>query len=58
MGYSGCYAAREAFNFKGDFGKWIPFCKVGIANTISDTHFFNRPFTSLDTVDHFEVYGD
>jgi hypothetical protein len=40
--------------FEGDIGKWTPFGSAGIANTISDTHFFNRPFTSLGTVGHFE----
>jgi hypothetical protein len=32
----------------------IPFGSAGLANTISDTHFFNRPFTSLGLVGHFE----
>jgi hypothetical protein len=35
-------------------GKWTPFGSIGIANTVSDTHFFNRPFSSLGLVAHFE----
>ena len=31
-----------------------PFGSVGIANTVSDTAFFVRPFTSLGMVGHFE----
>src|SRR5215475_2548279 len=31
-----------------------PFGSVGIANTVSDTAFFVRPFTSLGIVGHFE----
>jgi hypothetical protein len=31
-----------------------PYANVGIANTISDTAFFIRPFTSLGIVGHFE----
>lgn len=37
-----------------DAGRFSPFGNVGIANTISDTNFFNRPFTSLGIVGHFE----
>lgn len=37
-----------------DFGRLTPFGNVGIANSISDTHFFNLPFTSLGVVGHFE----
>ncbi len=37
-----------------DLGGFTPFGNIGIANTISDTHFFNRPFTSLGIVGHLE----
>jgi hypothetical protein len=36
------------------FGPVTPFGNLGIANTISDTLFFVRPFTSLGLVGHFE----
>jgi hypothetical protein len=35
-------------------GKWVPFGSAGIANSISDTHFFTRPFTTLGIVGQFE----
>jgi len=35
-------------------GDWNPFGRAGIANTVSDTHFFTRPFSSLGLVGHFE----
>jgi len=35
-------------------GRFTPFASGGIANTISDTHFFYRPFTSLGVVGHVE----
>ena len=37
-----------------DGGKWVPFISAGIANSVSDTHFFTRPFTSLGIVGQFE----
>jgi hypothetical protein len=37
-----------------NIGRWSPFGNVGIANTISDTHFFSRPFSSLGLVGHAE----
>jgi hypothetical protein len=36
------------------FSSVTPFGSVGIANTVSDTAFFVRPFTSLGKVAHFE----
>jgi hypothetical protein len=36
------------------FSSVTPFGSFGIANTVSDTAFFVRPFTSLGTVGHFE----
>lgn len=41
-------------HFDRAFGRIRPFANVGVANTISDTHFFTRPFTSLGLVGHFE----
>ena len=40
--------------FERSFGSWTPFGSAGVANTISDTHFFNQPFASLGLVGHFE----
>ncbi len=40
--------------FEYDSGMWTPFVSAGIANSISDTHFFTRPFTSLGIVGQFE----
>ncbi len=36
------------------FGGLTPFGSAGIANTVSDTNFFLRPFTSLGIIGHFE----
>ena len=41
-------------NFSRKFSSVTPFGNVGIANTISDTSFFVRPFTSLGFVGHFD----
>jgi hypothetical protein len=43
--------------FSHRFDSFTPFGSVGIANTISDTNFFVRPFTSLGLVSHFEGGG-
>ena len=40
--------------FSGKVSSLTPFASVGIANTVSDTAFFVRPFTSLGLVSHFE----
>ncbi|MEJ2247516.1 MAG: hypothetical protein P8Y80_15795 [Acidobacteriota bacterium] len=40
--------------FEYSIGEWTPFGTVGIANSISDTHFFTRPFTSLGIVGQLE----
>ncbi|HUI42215.1 MAG TPA: hypothetical protein VL523_09610 [Terriglobia bacterium] len=40
--------------FDHNFGRLRPFLDAGFANTISDTHFFYRPFTTLGLVAHFE----
>ena len=36
------------------FSRFTPFANLGVANTVSDTAFFYRPFTSLGIVGHFE----
>ena len=38
----------------GKVSSLTPFGSVGVANTVSDTAFFVRPFTSLGIVGHFE----
>lgn len=40
--------------FGRDFGRLRPFANIGIANTVSDTPYFVRPFSTLGTVGHFE----
>lgn len=40
--------------FSRSFSSVTPFGSIGIANTISDTSFFVRPFSSLGLVGHFE----
>jgi len=40
--------------FSRQFSSLTPFASVGVANTVSDTAFFVRPFSSLGTVGHFE----
>ena len=40
--------------FSHKFSSVTPFGSAGLANTVSDTSFFVRPFTSLGKVSHFE----
>ena len=40
--------------FGRDFGALRPFANIGLANTVSDTPYFYRPFSTLGTVGHFE----
>ena len=40
--------------FDHTFSQVTPFANIGVANTVSDTHFFTRPFTSLGLVSHVE----
>ncbi|MBN2319145.1 MAG: hypothetical protein JXR49_08705 [Acidobacteria bacterium] len=40
--------------FEYNVGRWTPFGSVGIANSISDTHFFTRPFSSYGIVGQFD----
>ena len=41
-------------SFSHSFSSVTPFANAGIANTISDTAFFVRPFSSLGLVGHFD----
>jgi hypothetical protein len=41
--------------FSHSFSRVTPYASAGIANTISDTSFFVRPFTSKGIVSHFET---
>src|SRR5437867_10175012 len=43
--------------FSHRFNSFTPFGSAGLANTISDTNFFVRPFTSLGLVGHFAGGG-
>lgn len=40
--------------FSRRFGRVMPFGALGLANTVADTPFFVRPFTSKGIVGHFE----
>jgi hypothetical protein len=40
--------------FSHKFSSVTPFASAGLANTVSDTSFFVRPFTSLGVVSHFD----
>ena len=39
---------------EGTIGRFTPFGNVGFANSVSDTHFFSRPFSSLGFASQFE----
>src|SRR5262249_38777736 len=41
-------------SFSHSFSSLTPFANIGLANTVSDTSFFVRPFTSLGLVSHFD----
>jgi hypothetical protein len=41
-------------SFNHSFSAITPFTDIGVANTVSDTAFFVRPFTSLGLVTHFD----
>jgi hypothetical protein len=41
-----------------DFGRLTPFADAGLANSVTDTRFFLRPFTSFGKVAHFEAGTD
>ncbi len=41
--------------FDRRFGRFTPFAALGVANTVSDTPYYLRPFTSFGLVGHFEA---
>jgi len=41
-------------HFDRAFGRWTPFGDIGVGNTITDTRFFTRPFTTLGFDTHME----
>jgi hypothetical protein len=43
--------------FSRRFSTFVPFGSIGVANTVSDTAFFVRPFSSDGLVSHFEAGG-
>jgi hypothetical protein len=55
---SGFSTGRVTFDwnnhFNRTFSRITPFANIGVANTISDTHFFTRPFSSLGLIGHLE----
>ena len=55
LGYS---TGRATYDWNNHFDRPLlgltPFANIGVANTVSDTHFFTRPFTSFGTVAHLE----
>ncbi len=55
---SGLSTGRATYDWNNHFDKTVlgitPFINAGVANTVSDTHFFTRPFATLGTVGHFE----
>ena len=55
---SGLSTGRAMFDWTNHFDKGVlglrPFVNVGVANTISDTTFFTRPFTTLGMNTHEE----
>ncbi len=56
---SGLSTGRATYDwtnhFDHSFARLTPFADLGIANTVSDTSFFVRPFTTLGTVGHFDA---
>jgi hypothetical protein len=41
-------------HFAHGFDRLTPFLDVGVANSVPDTRFLHRPYTSLGTLAHFE----
>jgi hypothetical protein len=38
-----------------EFGRWTPFASAGVANSLFDTRYWHRPYTTLGTLAHFEA---
>jgi hypothetical protein len=45
-------------HFDRDIGRLTPFADVGLGNSIADTKFFKRPYTSYGHLAHFEAGTD
>jgi hypothetical protein len=52
---TGRFTADWTNSFSHTFGSVTPYASAGVANTIADTSFFVRPFTSDGLVGHFET---
>jgi hypothetical protein len=56
---SGLSTGRATYDwtnhFDRSFSRLTPFADLGIANTVADTSFLVRPFTTLGTLAHFEA---
>jgi hypothetical protein len=56
----GFSTGRATYDWTNHFDRPIPlvgitpFANIGVGDTVTDTHFFVRPFTSLGTVTHLE----
>lgn len=42
-------------HFDHAFGHFVPYAELGVANTVTDTPYYLRPFSSFGTVGHFEA---
>jgi hypothetical protein len=42
-------------HFDRGFGRWTPYADLGLANTVPDTRFLVRQFSTLGTVAHFDA---
>ena len=51
---SGRATADWSNHFDRTFGRVTPFVNLGVANTVPDTAYFVRPFTTLGLAGHFE----
>lgn len=45
-------------HFSHSFSRVTPFLEAGVSNTVPDSTFFTRPFTSLGAITHFEEGAD